>query len=76
MRVKGKRFSSRHDELDPVALSLAIWLGLLASVAGIARLSETTALQSALTELRHSGPEAAAERPLPSLAAWSLAYGG
>ena len=76
MRFKGKRFSSEHEQLDPVALSLAIWLGLLVSVAGVARLSETTGLQDALTELRHSGSETAAERPLPSLAAWSLAYGG
>ncbi len=75
MRFKDRHFSRRQDELDPVALCLAIWLGLIACAAGVARLSEATTLRSALTELYDPGARTAAERPVPSPAAWLLAYG-
>ena len=36
--------------LDPVALTLALWLGLLATVAGLTRLSDAAAAQAMLDQ--------------------------
>ena len=77
MRVRNKRFSTQQQDLDPVALSLALWLGLVASIGGIARLSEAAGVQAALMEL--NSPRAASatqDIPVPTIAAWSMAYGG
>lgn len=39
-----------HAGFDPIALTLAIWLGLVACVVGVARLSEAAASQAALAQ--------------------------
>ena len=42
----------REDEagLDPIALTFALWLGLVVGVAGFTRLSQIAATQAALDE--------------------------
>ena len=62
--------------IDPVALTLALWLGLVVGVAGVSRMSQEAASQAALDE--------AAGKPSPALmmdaaqlfAARATAFGG
>lgn len=46
--------------LDPVALALAVWLGLIATVTGLARMSENAAMQ---TQSRRSDTAQPLETP-------------
>ena len=41
-----KRAESETAKLDPVALTLALWLGLVVGVTGLMRLSETAAVRA------------------------------
>jgi hypothetical protein len=43
----GKKAETRAEPLDPVALTLAIWLGLVVGVTGLMRLSENAAANAA-----------------------------
>ena len=49
-RPKGSRTGNEDEAapLDPVALTLAVWLGLIACVTGVIRLSDNAAAQAAL----------------------------
>ncbi len=38
------------DAMDPIALTLAVWLGVIVGVTGLVRLSENAAAQSALSQ--------------------------
>ena len=62
--------------MDPIALTLAVWLGIIVSVTGLMRLSQEAAVQAALaqpttqTDLAQSQDET---RPLPLR---MIAFGG
>ena len=42
---------AESQPMDPVALTLALWLGLVASVVGLTRASEDAARQATLNQL-------------------------
>jgi len=55
--------SRRHAEteaapLDPIALTLALWLGLVVGVTGLIRLSESAAANAARTQEHQIRPAA------------------
>ena len=64
--MQDRERSEVAGSLDPVALTLAVWLGLVAGVGGLIRLSEDAALQVALAEAAGDGKAAAlVEAPSP-----------
>ncbi len=55
--------NDRHDgnepvPMDPVALTLAVWLGLIVGVTGLVRMSENAAAQAAIAQAGGRPPEA------------------
>lgn len=60
--------------MDPVALTLAVWLGLIVGVTGMIRLSDNAAALSAMAQkLQEAAPSAEAQNPFnPRL----MAFGG
>lgn len=52
--------------MDPVALTLALWLGLVAGVTGLVRMSENVAVQAqmeAQTQMQQRAMAAAQQQP-------------
>lgn len=71
-----EREHSKAGSLDPIALTLAIWLGLVAGVGGLVRLSEDAAFQVALAEAAGDNKATApVEAPTP-FSPRLLAFGG
>jgi len=71
-RERRKQAEAEAAPLDPIALTLALWLGLVVGVTGLIRLSENAAANAAL--MRNQPPRAATMAPLRPLA--FTAYGG
>ena len=62
--------------IDPVALTLALWLGLMVGVAGISRVSQEAASQAALDEAAGKPGFALTMDDAQLLAARTMAFGG
>jgi hypothetical protein len=79
--VQEREHSKAAGSLDPIALTLAIWLGLVAGVGGLVRLSEDAAFQVALAEAAGDNKATAPVATAPVEAAFPfsprlLAFGG
>ncbi len=74
MRRDERKFKNRSDQeaapLDPVALTLALWLGFMVIVTGLARLSESAAANARMLEVQR----AAQAQPTLSIRARALPY--
>ena len=70
-----------HDDdntqpMCPIALTLAVWLGLIVSVTGLTRLSQNAAAQAALAQAANrTGISQPSDDPHP-IAMQVLAFGG
>jgi hypothetical protein len=75
------RGSNPHDDakpLDPIALTLAVWLGVVASVTGLVRLGQDAADQAAITQAiaEGGGTPAEAEPDTSPFSPRLMAFGG
>jgi len=55
-RNRGDQGQSQATRLDPIALTIAVWLGLVVSAAAIERLSADAMTQANMAELRGAAP--------------------
>ena len=70
------RNTNETQPIDPIALTLAVWLGLVVSVTGLMRLSENAANQAALAEMSMPSGMAAASEESRSIDVRVIAFGG
>ena len=75
MQGRQPETSDEAEPMDPIALTLAVWLGLIVSVTGLVRLSENAAANAALAQAAsHTDmSNALDDRPV---AARVMAFGG
>ncbi len=70
MRQRKPETETEAAPLDPIALSLALWLGLMVGALGLQHMSEQAAAQQAAQEATAQATPTQASTASPALRAW------
>lgn len=75
-RRHGNRSEENAAPLDLVALTLALWLGVMVAVTGLVRLAESAAANARMAQLQRGAQPQAGLVVRPAALPYAAAYGG